>query len=157
MLKEELRRLRDTLIKESKGNSDGESAQISADELKGLHEQVLQKERELELLIREFDDKVRFGQKATIDMRPGSGSGRTVSSFDRPPSQSGISEEQRITDYGERPRSRGGMGDHWSKPADDRRFQVAKERGFPGNRNVDRYDLSFFFGFLYYMLGCCWC
>ncbi|KAM0940831.1 putative plant specific eukaryotic initiation factor 4B [Dioscorea sansibarensis] len=135
MLKEELRRLRETLIKESKGNLDGESAQFSADELKGL---LLQKERELESLTREFDDKVRFGQKATIDVRPGSGSGRTVSSFDRPPSQIGISEEPRITDYGERPRSRGGMGDQWSKPVDDRRFQIAKERGFPGNRNMDR-------------------
>ncbi|KAJ0972789.1 hypothetical protein J5N97_020748 [Dioscorea zingiberensis] len=138
MLKEELIHLKDTLMRESKGNSEGESAQTSAGELKSLHEQVLQRERELELLTHELDDKVRFGQKATMDMRPGSASGRTVPSFDRPPSQSGFSEESRVIDYAERPRSRGGMGDSWSKQVDDRQFQDMRERGFPGNRNLDR-------------------
>lgn len=86
-----------------------------------LHEIILDKERDLELLIRELDDKLRFGQKAIE--RVGSGAGRTS---DRPTSSQ--SESSRSSEFFERPRSH-----------DDRRsFQRGREGGFLGNRDMDR-------------------
>ncbi|XP_042500714.1 eukaryotic translation initiation factor 4B2-like [Macadamia integrifolia] len=87
---------------------------------------MLSKEKDLELLIRELDDKVRFGQKSFE--RPGSGAGRVAGLPERPPSQSGLSD-----DY------RSGTADVWSRPGDDRRaFQGGRERGFLSNRDIDR-------------------
>lgn len=92
-----------------------------------LHELILNKERDLELLIRVLDDKLRFGQKAIE--RVGSGAGRTTASSDRPTSSQ--SESSRSSEFFERPRSR-----------DDRRsFQRGREGGFLGNRDMDRYLL----------------
>ncbi|WCJ38570.1 eukaryotic translation initiation factor 4B1 [Euphorbia peplus] len=81
---------------------------------------ISEKEKELEQIIRDFDDKVRFGQKAVerpgsgagrTTERPGSGAGRSASFSEGPPSQSGSFDE-----------NRGG-----------------KERGgFLGNRDFDR-------------------
>lgn len=101
-----------------------------------LRDTLLLKERELEKLIRDLDDKVRFGQKAVE--RPGSGAGRVGNYLERMPSQSGTFEESKSTEFMERPRSRG-TGDPWTRPADDRRaFHGGRERGFLGNRDLDR-------------------
>nr|XP_011464053.1 PREDICTED: uncharacterized protein LOC101293198 [Fragaria vesca subsp. vesca] len=148
---EEERRLKDEidgLKKELKSinNVNSETVQESSATQPRLHDIVAQKERELELLIRDLDDKVRFGQKA-IDRpgsgagrpgsgagRPGSGAGRAGSFLDRTPSQSGSFEDSRNMEYMDRPRSHG-KGDGWGRPSDDRRgFQGIRERGFQGNR-----------------------
>ncbi|PRQ40194.1 putative plant specific eukaryotic initiation factor 4B [Rosa chinensis] len=136
-LKEEIDGLRKEL--ESKNNMHSETVQDSSGSQPSLHDIVLQKERELELLIRDLDDKVRFGQKA-IDRpgsgagRPGSGAGRAGSFLERTPSHSGSFEDSRNMEYMDRPRSHG-KGDAWGRPSDDRRgFQGNRERGFQGNR-----------------------
>uniref|UniRef100_A0A5B6Z178 Putative hepatoma-derived growth factor-related protein 2-like n=1 Tax=Davidia involucrata TaxID=16924 RepID=A0A5B6Z178_DAVIN len=113
-----------------------ESVQGSGKDQTSLHDQILCKERDLELLVRELDDKVRFGQKAVE--RPDSGAGRVAGFPERPPSQSGMFEESRSMEFMERPRSRG-TGDVWTRQGNDRRaFQGGREGGFLGNRDVDR-------------------
>ncbi|XP_010248678.1 PREDICTED: eukaryotic translation initiation factor 4B2 [Nelumbo nucifera] len=136
MLKEEIDHLRKELEKVAI-DANGESLQeASGGEQTTLRELILHKERDLELLIRDLDDKIRFGQKV-VD-RPGSGSGRSASFPERPPSQSSLSEESRSMEFMERPRSRG-TGDVWIRPGDDRRgFQGGRERGFLGNRDIGR-------------------
>lgn len=100
-----------------------------------LHDTLLQREKDLETLIRDLDDKVRFVQKAE---RPGSGAGRVGGFPDRQPSQSGSIDGSRPVDYTDRPRSRG-TGDAWARPRDDRRaFQGGREPGFFNNRDTDR-------------------
>ncbi|KAJ0095056.1 hypothetical protein Patl1_16025 [Pistacia atlantica] len=136
LLKEEIDHLKKELKKESAMKSDRESMQGSGREQSGLHNIILQKEQELEMLIRDLDDKVRFGQKSLE--RPGSGAGRAAGFPERPPSQSGSFDESRSAEFMDRPRSRG-MGDVWMRPGDDRRgFQGGRERGFLGNRDIDR-------------------
>ncbi|XP_043724785.1 eukaryotic translation initiation factor 4B2-like isoform X2 [Telopea speciosissima] len=131
-LKEEIDHLRKELEKESAVTANGETVE-SAQEQTSLHELMLSKEKDLELLIRELDDKVRFGQKSLE--RPGSGAGRFAALPERPPSQSGLSEDYRSVEYMERPRSHG-TADVWSRPGDDRRaFQGGRERGFLGNND----------------------
>ncbi|XP_024023890.1 eukaryotic translation initiation factor 4B2-like [Morus notabilis] len=131
MLKEEIEYLKKELEKEST-----ESSQESAGDQPSLRDTLLQREREFEKLIRDLDDKVRFGQKAVE--RPGSGAGRSGNYLERPPSQSGPFEESKSIEFMERPRSRG-TGDLWTRPADDRRgFQGGRERGFLGSRDLDR-------------------
>ncbi|XP_008796969.2 eukaryotic translation initiation factor 4B2-like [Phoenix dactylifera] len=138
MLRIEINHLK-ALTNETEQNQNGKSAQLSAEDLSSLHEQILSKERDLEMLIRHLDDKVRFGQRATSNIRPSSGAGSSDSSSTRPPSQSGLSEESRSIDFTDRPRSRGGMGDIWSRPVDDRRgFHGGRERSFFDSRNMDR-------------------
>lgn len=135
MLKEEINRLRKELEKEPPISK--ESLQGSGGEQSSLHDIILEKEKALEMLINDLNDKVRFGQKATE--RPGSGAGRVAGYSDRPPSQSGSIDESRSAELVDRPRSRG-MADGWRRPADDRRaFQGGRERGFLGNRDLDRY------------------
>ncbi|KAF8378212.1 hypothetical protein HHK36_029550 [Tetracentron sinense] len=135
ILKEEIDRLKTELEKQSTVNANGESLQRSGGEQASLHEQLRCKEEDLELLIRELNDKVRFGQKAIE--RPGSGAGRIAGFPERPPSQSGVSEESRSMEFLDRPRSRG-TGGGWSRPGDDRRaFPDSRERGFL-NRDMDR-------------------
>ncbi|KAL2903416.1 Eukaryotic translation initiation factor 4B1 [Bienertia sinuspersici] len=137
-LKEEIESLKKELEKES-GNGvplESEGEQIS------LHDLVQKKEKDLEALTRELDDKVRFGQKA-VDKpgsRPGSGAGRYTSFPERPPSQSGSFDDVRGPEVMDRPRSRG-TGDVWTRPVEERRggFQGGRDRGgFLGNRNFDR-------------------
>lgn len=97
----------------------------------GTRAMLLEKEKELELLIRDLDDKVRFGQKAVE--RPGSSSGKTAGFPDRPLSRSGSFEDSRSVDFSDRPHSRG-TGDMSMRPADDRRqFQGSKDRGWFSN------------------------
>lgn len=148
VLKEEIDFLKKQLDKEAAININGEQT--------GLQEQIHAKERDLELLIRELDDKVRFGQKATE--RPGSGAGRSSGFSERPgsggrnsgiserpgsgagrstgfpPSQSGVSDEFRNVEHIDRPGSRGTV-DVWTRPVDDRRsFQGGREGGFLRSR-----------------------
>jgi hypothetical protein len=142
-MKEEIEQLKKELERESAGEDPGK-------EQSSLSEIVADKEKELEILARDLDDKVRFGQKAIE--RPGSGSGRPQlhsasgedsRNFERPPSR-GDSRNF------ERPPSR---GDSWGRhqpqqqqqqqQGDDRRgFGGGRvdNRGFLGNRdnNLDR-------------------
>lgn len=136
-LKEEIDHLKKVLENESVSNPNRESVEGSPDDQSSLRDTIHSKERELELLIRELDDKVRFGQKVTE--RPGSGSGRVFAFPERrPPSQSGVFEDSRRMEVMERPRSRG-TGDTWTRQGDDRRgYQGGRERGFVGNRGMDR-------------------
>lgn len=135
-LKVEIEHLKRELENESASNVNRESQQVSGQEQISVRDRLLQKERELEQITRELDDKVRFNQKPTE--RPGSGSGRSVSSFERPPSRSGSFEDSRNTEIMQRPRSRG-TGDAWPSQRDERRgFQGGRERGFLGSRYVDR-------------------
>lgn len=122
-LKEEIDNLKRGMEKESNENQTS------------LHDTIVEKERILEQLSRDLDDKLRFSQK-TIE-RPGSGAGRVSSGFqERPPSQSGSFDESRSVDFSERPRSRGDFG---MRPGDDRRgFGGGRDRGFLGNRELGR-------------------
>ncbi|KAF8408326.1 hypothetical protein HHK36_007475 [Tetracentron sinense] len=136
MMKEELYHLKKELEKETAVNANGESLQGSGEEKISLHEQILHKERDLELLIHKLDDKVRFGQK-TIG-RPGSGAGKVSGFHERPPSQSDVPEDSSSIEFMDRPRSHG-RGDVGTRPRDDKRaFQSSRERGFLGNRDIDR-------------------
>ncbi|KAJ8548352.1 hypothetical protein K7X08_030821 [Anisodus acutangulus] len=91
-----------------------ETTQCSEEDKTNLQNVINQKERDLELLIRDLDDKVRFSQKPI--QRPGSGSGRTGLS-DRSPSHPAPYMDRRAGDQMDRPRSRGG-GDAWARPSD---------------------------------------
>ncbi|XP_038703735.1 eukaryotic translation initiation factor 4B2-like [Tripterygium wilfordii] len=135
LLKEEIDHLKKELEKESSAKASREGP--GGDRL-SLEDIIIQKENELEILIRELDDKVRFGQKAIE--RPGSGAGRGASFVERPPSLSGSFDDSRSAEFTNRPRSRGtGGGDMWARHGDDRRsFQGGRERGFAGNRDLIR-------------------
>lgn len=137
LLKEEIDNLKKQLENESTVNSNEESADGSGGDQTGTRAMLLEKERELELLIRDLDDKVRFGQKAVE--RPGSSAGKTAGFSDRPPSRSGSFEDSRSVDFTDRPRSRG-TGDMSMRPTDDRRqFQGSKDRGwFSDSRDLNR-------------------
>lgn len=137
LLKEEIDNLKKQLEKEPTVNSNEESADGAGGDQTGTRAMLLEKERELELLIRDLDDKVRFGQKAVE--RPGSSAGKTAGFSDRPPSRSGSFEDSRSVDFTDRPRSRG-TGDMSMRPTDDRRqFQGSKDRGwFSNSRDLNR-------------------
>ena len=141
LLREEIDYLK-LLTKETEGDLNGELTKLSSEELSRLCEEISRKEKDLELLAHQLDDKVRFGQKTTASIRPGSGAGRSDTSSTRPPSRSGMSEGSRSIESVDRPQSRGGTGDAWIKPMDDRRaFQGGRDRGFFDGRNGDRYAL----------------
>lgn len=137
MLKEEIEELRKKLEKESIAPEIKESDQEpgSNNNHQDLPETIRGKEKDLEILTRELDDKVRFRQKPVE--RPGSGAGRTGSYSERTHSRSGSVDESRSFESMERPRSRGAV-DAWVRPVDDQRrnFQGSKERGFFNNRLV---------------------
>ncbi|KAK7359029.1 hypothetical protein VNO77_00973 [Canavalia gladiata] len=137
LLKEEIDNLKKELEKESTISSNKESVDEAGGDQTSTHALLLQKERELELLVLDLDDKIRFGQKAVE--RPGSSSGKATGFSDRPPSRSSSFEDSRSVDFTERPRSRG-TGDVWMRPSDDRRqFQGSRERGwFSNSRDSDR-------------------
>ncbi|GMI70791.1 eukaryotic translation initiation factor 4B1 [Hibiscus trionum] len=133
ILKEEIDNLKKELEKNPTPGSE------SAGDQHSLLEKLLHKERELEMLIQDLENKVRFGQKAVE--RPGSGAGRTGSFPDRPPSQSGSIDGSRSMEFMDRPRSHG-TADAWTKPSDERRGfqggQGGRDRGFQGNRDMER-------------------
>lgn len=148
MLKEEIDVLRKELEEGLSLNNNKESVQESAGEIPNLRDRINKKERELETLVLDLDDKVRFGKKATE--RPGSGAGRAAVFPERPPSQ-GSFDESRSFESIDRPRSRGtGTADVWSRSADDRKpIQGARDRGFLGNRDMER------FGFVCHFVPLC--
>uniref|UniRef100_A0A1J3I4C3 Eukaryotic translation initiation factor 4B2 n=1 Tax=Noccaea caerulescens TaxID=107243 RepID=A0A1J3I4C3_NOCCA len=137
MLKEEIEELRKKLEKEAAVAPESkESQQESESNNHNLPDLIREKEKDLDLLIRELDDKVRFRPRAFE--RPGSSAGRSGGYSERPHSRGGSIDESRNVESMERPRSRG-VGDNWPRPVDDRRsFQGSKERGFFSNRNFDR-------------------
>ncbi|QHO59831.1 Eukaryotic translation initiation factor [Arachis hypogaea] len=138
LLKEEIDCLRKEAEKESTMNSNKESSNETDAEQSSTQEILLQKERELEHLIRDLDDKVRFGQKAVE--RPGSSAGRSVVYSDRPHSRSSsISIEDSRGESADRPRSRG-TSDTWAGPNDDQRsYRGSKDRrGFLSSRDMNR-------------------
>ncbi|KAL0924491.1 hypothetical protein M5K25_005324 [Dendrobium thyrsiflorum] len=126
-LKEEIDNLKKELAKETGSNVNGDSSHLPTEQSDSLLEQIRKREKELENLIRELDDKVRFGQRAFANARPGSGSRRTPFSAEKPSVQTGFSEDSRQTEFVERPRSRG-TGDSWYRP-------VIEKRGFQSNRD----------------------
>ncbi|KAG2708093.1 hypothetical protein I3843_05G160300 [Carya illinoinensis] len=139
-LKEEIDHLKKELERESTMEANSESLQGSGGDQSSLCDIILLRERELETLIHDLDSKVRFGQKAVErpGSRPSSGAGRVAGFPERPPSQSSSIEETRNMEFMDRPRSRG-AGDVWARPADDRRsFGSGRDRGFIGNRDLDR-------------------
>ncbi|XP_039157863.1 eukaryotic translation initiation factor 4B2 [Eucalyptus grandis] len=136
MLKEEIENLKKEMEKELALKANNEHSQGSEADQPSLSDAISLKERELEALTRDLDDKVRFGQKS-VD-RPGSGYGRSGSFSDRPPSRSGSIDESRSMDYNDRPSSRG-MGDAWSRSGNDRRpFQGGRDSGFLASRDSNR-------------------
>ncbi|XP_010425339.1 PREDICTED: eukaryotic translation initiation factor 4B1 [Camelina sativa] len=139
MLKEEIEELRKKLEKESIAPEikDSEQEPGSNNNHNDLPEILRGKEKDLEILTRELDDKVRFRQKAIE--RPGSGAGRTGTYSERSHSRAGSIDETRSFESTERPRSRGAV-DAWVRPVDDQRrnFQGSKERGFFSNRSSSR-------------------
>lgn len=131
-MKVEIENLKKEIEKESGNLQESEGEKINLSDL------IQSKEKELEALIRDLDDKVRFGQKAVErpSSRPGSGAGRFTSFTERPPSQSGSFDDVRGPEVMDRPRSRG-TGDTWTRPGEDRRggYQGGRDRGdFQGNR-----------------------
>uniref|UniRef100_A0A7N0U102 Eukaryotic translation initiation factor 4B n=1 Tax=Kalanchoe fedtschenkoi TaxID=63787 RepID=A0A7N0U102_KALFE len=129
ILKSEINQLKKELEKEP-------NPQQTGPEAPNIKDMINHKEKELDQLARELDDKIRFGQKGAD--RPGSGAGRVSGFSDRPPSRTGSVDEPRNTEFMDRPRSRG-TADVWSRSGDDRRsFQGGRERGFLGNRDIDR-------------------
>lgn len=131
-LKEEL----DLLKSELEMKRNGELARGPGEDQSDLSDIISQKEKELELLIHDLDDKATIRPKAPE--RPGSGSGRVTGSSDRPPSRSGSIDGNRSMDYNGRPPSRG-TGDAWSRPNSDRRaLQGGRDGGFFGSRDYER-------------------
>lgn len=134
-LKEELEHLKEQFKKQVPNDSDKELPHDSGEQ-PTMQEIITSKEQELETLIWDLDNKVRFGQKPSE--RPGSGAGRGAAISDRSLSQSGSFDESRSTDSMDRPRSRGSR-DAWTRPGEDRRpFQGDRDRGFLGSRDLDR-------------------
>ncbi|KAK8949096.1 hypothetical protein KSP39_PZI005354 [Platanthera zijinensis] len=107
MLKVEIDHLKKELGKITEGNANDDSAA----QHDNLPEQIRKREQELEELIREFDDKVRFGHKSGA--RPGSGS--SIAPSNDPSVRSGFSERSsRQTEFADRNRSRG-TGGSWGR------------------------------------------
>lgn len=133
MLKELISDLRKTLSDMTEGG-DGESTEHSREELAKLNDEIIAREKELEQLMHDLDDKVKFGQRAISEFGPGS---RSSSSDNRPPSRSSMHDESRSSNYNERPGSRGSVGDGWSRPPEERRgFRTGnREGGFFGNQS----------------------
>ncbi|CAI0390305.1 unnamed protein product [Linum tenue] len=139
LLKEEINQLKQELQKEASVEENKEPAPVSdGNDQSSLRDVISQKEKELETLTRELDDKLRFAQKPHFE-RPGSGAGRTGGFYDnRPPSRTGSVDESRNAEFIDRPRSRGAQ-DINTRPVDERRsYQGGRERGFLGSRDFDR-------------------
>ena len=131
-MKDEINVLNKLLSKDTKSTENGEYDRFTPEELDNLQQQKEILERDLEQLAHELDDKIRFGQKAS-ERRPGSGSGRSAS-------QLVVTEDARSVEFTDRPRSRGGGSDSWSRSGDDRRtYNLGSGGGFLGSRNTERY------------------
>ncbi|KAL5998208.1 hypothetical protein ACLOJK_009146 [Asimina triloba] len=124
-LKEEIDSLKKIEVtKQAEVNVNGESTLAPSEEQVSLREQISSLEVALQQLTLELDDKVRFGQRTG----------------ERPSSQSGILEDSRSMELTERPRSRGTVGDVWTRSGGEERrtFQGSRERGFLSGRDMDR-------------------
>ncbi|KAK8958373.1 hypothetical protein KSP40_PGU014795 [Platanthera guangdongensis] len=107
MLKEEIDHLKKELGKITEGNVNDDSA----GQHDNLLEQIQKREHDLDELIREFDDKVRFGHKSGA--RPGSGS--SIAPSHDPSVRSDFSERSsRQTEFADRNRSRA-TGGSWGR------------------------------------------
>ncbi|KAL8150121.1 hypothetical protein V2J09_019929 [Rumex salicifolius] len=126
ILKEEIDRLKKELP--------SDPSQVCGADEASIGDVIQIREKELQVLIRELDDKVKFGAKAVE--RPGSGAGRFGSFSDRPKSsQSGSIYDGQRADFADRPRSRGNPD-----VTDDRRGSFhggSRDREFRGSRNFD--------------------
>lgn len=121
LLKEEIANLKKELDKGSEGSTNSDQP--------NFRDIIHQKERDLEKLICDLDDKVRFTSKPAE--RPGSDAGRAASFSENSHSRSGSIDESRSVEPIDRPRSRG--------MAEDRRsFKGSRQRGFIDNKDVDR-------------------
>ncbi|KAG6500939.1 hypothetical protein ZIOFF_040801 [Zingiber officinale] len=134
LLKEEINHLKSLAIETDGGSN------LPAEQLSMLHNEIASKEKDLELLAYQLDNAVRFSQRyTTTNSRPGSAAGRSDTSSTRSPSQSGMSERSRSTEFVDRPQSRGAAGDEGGKMANNRRgFQRGNDKGFFHGRNSDR-------------------
>ncbi|XP_078172158.1 eukaryotic translation initiation factor 4B1-like isoform X2 [Carex rostrata] len=102
-----------------------ETEKKDPEEVQDLEKRILQKETDLEQLIIELDNKVRFGQRSSADTRLGSSAGR-VPVYQQP----GASEEPRISESVDRPSSGGSSrGDSWARPVEEKKW------GFQGPHN----------------------
>ncbi|KAK4790451.1 hypothetical protein SAY86_017755 [Trapa natans] len=134
-LKEELDLLKRQEQELEMNKNDKKFQELNADHC-NLSDIISQKEKELEMLSRDLDDKVRFKPKASE--RPDSGLGRASGFSDRPRSWSGSIDESQSLDYDGRPPSRG-TGNARARPGSDRReFQGGREGGFFSSRDFDR-------------------
>ncbi|XP_010528097.1 PREDICTED: eukaryotic translation initiation factor 4B2-like [Tarenaya hassleriana] len=136
MLKEEIEELKKQLEKDPAAPDSKASKEEPGGNNNSLPGIISQKEKDLETLARELDDKVRFRQKAV--QRPDSSAGRTATYSERSHSRSESFDESRSVESMDRPRSRGAV-DAWVRPVDNRRnFQGNQEHGHFSNRNSDR-------------------
>lgn len=139
-LKEEINALKE-LAKQNNDGKVAENGNASGEEnQQTLSETIMKKEKELELLITELDDKIRFDNKRGGD-RPGSTGGRPFESFERPGSQSGRSDNGKNFESFERPKSRGsesGGADVWTRSGEERRGMYgSRERTFTNRERPD--------------------
>eukprot|EP01018_Ginkgo_biloba_P029446 Gb_01559 [translate_table: standard] len=135
-LKEEINALNDRAKQISDDQVTGNGKASDEENQPTLSETIMKKEKQLELLIRDLDDKFRLAQRSGD--RPGSAVGRPFESFERPGSQSGRSDSGRNYDSFERPKSRGGEGggaDIWRSGEERRGIYGNRDRGF---NNRDR-------------------
>ncbi|XP_074590028.1 eukaryotic translation initiation factor 4B2-like [Curcuma longa] len=138
VLKVEIDNLK-ALTKEAELGINSKVVKLSSEELSRLHEEIANKESDLELLACQLDDKVRFGQKVTANSRPGSAAGRSDTSSTRPPSRSGMSESSKSVEFVDAPQSRSGTEDALRNPMNDRRgLHGRRDRGFFDSRNGNR-------------------
>lgn len=138
-LKEEINALKDIANQSDEGKVVENGKASGEENQQTLFETIMKKEKELELLITELDDKVRFDNRRGGD-RPGSTGGRSFESFERPGSQSGRSDNGKNFDSFDRPKSRGnesGGADVWTRSGEERRGMYGRERTFTNRERVD--------------------
>ena len=66
LLKERINQLKKVITEENEGTVNKDSEQISAEQQTSLHEQISQREKDLEKLIRDLDDKVLLARKPIV-------------------------------------------------------------------------------------------
>ncbi|KAI3452662.1 hypothetical protein Pfo_009326 [Paulownia fortunei] len=121
-LKEEIKHLKKELL------------QKSGEDQTSIHDLILKREQDLELLVRQLDDKVRYSQK--IFERQSSGAVRGAGFNDRPPSRPGAYEEQPRAGFHDRPPSTPGSYEepragYTERPPSRRGVYDGSRAGFP--------------------------
>jgi hypothetical protein len=136
-LKEEVNFLKELVKKSAENEAQVDGLALGEQDMEQMQstmKELVLKEKQLERLTRDLDDKVRFGKRGG-DSRPGSAAGRPFEYLERPGSRSGLSDGGRSHDSLERPRSRGGEGrvaaDVWMSSNEGQRgVHVDRERSF---------------------------